>query len=85
MCPAPSPTLLLSKMLLLLAPVRQLVLRNNKSYNYSIPHSQLTGMPGPGGSLLGSEGGATGCDSRTLGFDSDCVACQAHEHLFQVS
>lgn len=38
-CSTPSPTLLLSKMLFLLASVRQLVLRNQKSYNYSIPHS----------------------------------------------
>lgn len=28
---------------------RQLVLRNQKSCNYSIPHSQLIGMPGTGG------------------------------------
>lgn len=83
-CPTPSPTLLLSKMLLLLASVKQLVLRNQKSYNYSIPHSQLTAMPGTWRGLLGSEGGATGCDSRTPEFGFDCVACQALEHLFQV-
>lgn len=81
--PAPSPTQPQSRKLLLLTTSLsfsewQLVTRKQESSNYSIRHSQLTGMPSTRGlSRSEGEGTARGCGSRTPCFSSDYATCQA--------